>query len=234
MGGLQVNYEVLGEIFKDQLNKERKERCKEDGDYCKQEKFLSRLFGIFSEEIIDIWCQNYKSPYMNLGRPSLYKGDKYTKTTLDFTFQDQESKEIYIVEMKCEIQYENFKYFHLRNEDELKKPPEGNGFLEHHRKKQAFEKFEELGESPENYIVKYLDQETKEHCKVEKIAGIILIWGKVDQENIENKCIGGFHQILSVERMISDLVEWRDENYKSMIAEYQCWSNDMFNQLVGK
>ncbi len=232
MGGLQVNYEVLGEIFKDQLNKERKERCKDDDNYCKREKFLSRVFGIFSEEIVGIWCQHKKSPYKNLGRPSLYDGDgKYTRTTLDFTFQDKDNK-VYIVEMKSEIQYENFKYFHLNNEDELK------GFLSHHRKKQAFKRFEELGKNPDNYIVKYLDSKTNIKYKVEKIAGIILIWGKVNQDIEGRKNIGGFHQVLSVERMISDLITWNkddgDKKFIEMIDIHQCWSNDMFDQLVGK
>ena len=128
--------------------------------------------------------------------------------------------------MKCEIQYKNFKYFHINDENKLE------GFLVHHQKKQAFKRFEELGKNPDSYIVKYLGSE-KKHKEV-KIAGIILIWGKVGQENIENKSIGGFHQILSVERMISDLIEWEDEKFKSMVNEYQCWSNDIFDQLVGK
>lgn len=64
MGGLQVHYEVLGEIFQEQFNKVGKERCKKVDNYCKRERFLSRLFGIFNEEIVDIWCQNKEiSPY---------------------------------------------------------------------------------------------------------------------------------------------------------------------------
>ena len=228
-----MKHKVLAKIFN-----QPDFNCNKAND-CKREKFLSRVFGIFSEDIVDIWGQNKKSSYENLGRPSLYtKDEKYLGTTLDFTFKDRKTNEIYIVEMKCEIQYQNFKYFYLRNEDELKKPPEGKGFLEHHRKKTAFGRFEKLGKNPENYpeefIVKYFDKEEKRKHKVEKIAGIILIWGKVDQEKIENKKIGYFHKILSVERMISDLIDWKDENFTCMIAEYQRWSNDMFDQLVVK
>jgi len=221
-------YDIMGnEVLANIFNQPDLD-CNKDNDDCKREKFLSRLFGIFSEEIVKIWCANEKSPYDDLGRPSLYdKADKYTGTTLDFTFQDKDKK-IYIVEMKCEIQYENFRYFHLNNKDKLE------GFLGHHRKKQAFERFEKLGKNPDRYIVKYLDYEAKEKCKIEKIAGIILIWGKVNQENIENMNIGGFHQILSVERMISDLIRWNDKEFMKMIDNYQCWSNDMFDRLVGK
>ena len=223
-----MNREVLAKIFN-----QPDLVCNKDSD-CKREKFISRLFGIFSEEIVNTWCDRFdgdKFPYKNLGRPSLYdkENDKYTGSTLDFTFQDKDNK-IYIVEMKCEIQYQNFKYFYLNYEDELE------GFLEHHNKK-AFDKFREFPENKNGYIVKYSENSKtseKIEIKQEDICGIILIWGKVNKDIEYKKNIGDFHQILSVERMISDLIEWDDEKFKRMIAEHQCWSNDMFDQLVGK
>ena len=221
-----MNREVLAKIFN-----QPDLVCNKDND-CKREKFLSRLFGILSEEIVKVWCDNCKSPYKDLGRPSLYEDGKYTGTTLDFTFKDRITDKIYIVEMKCEIQYENFKYFYLSDDSEL------NRFLDHHNKK-AFERFKKLPTESDKYIIKYPDPEFSTKKKqLDNIDGIILIWGKVDQEKIENKKIESssfnFHQILSVERMISDLIEWEDEDYKCMIDAYQCWSNDMFDQLVGK
>jgi len=219
-------HEVLANIFKQpDLN------CNKNNT-CKREKFLSRLFGIFSEEIVNIWCQNEQAPFKNLGRPSLYdtKNGKYLHATLDFTFEDREDKKIYIVEMKCEIQYKNFKYFKLLSSSDIA-DDNANNFLRHHRKKKAFERFEELAKDPHCYTVKYLDSQANEVR--EKISGIILIWGSVDQEHIEGKKVGKFHQILSVERMISDLQEWDDGNYKELIEMYQCWSNGMFNQLIG-
>ena len=37
------------------------------------DNFISRIFGIFNEEIVRIWCGNPNSSYEDLGRPSLYK-----------------------------------------------------------------------------------------------------------------------------------------------------------------
>ena len=34
-------------------------------------EFLSRLFGIFSETIVQIWSEDERAPYRNLGRPTL-------------------------------------------------------------------------------------------------------------------------------------------------------------------
>ncbi len=61
--GSEVYHEVLENIFC-QPNRE----CNKNYD-CKREKFLSRLFGIFSEEIVNIWYQYEDLPYENLGMP---------------------------------------------------------------------------------------------------------------------------------------------------------------------
>ncbi len=36
-------------------------------------KFLSRLFGIFSEKIVDVWARDERAPYEGLGRPKTLK-----------------------------------------------------------------------------------------------------------------------------------------------------------------
>lgn len=47
--------------------------------------FLSRVFGIFNEEIIRIWARDDKSPYDSHERtPTLYDGNR--NYTLDFLF----------------------------------------------------------------------------------------------------------------------------------------------------
>ena len=37
-----------------------------------RDKFLSRVFGIFSDRIVEIWCQNPKAPFSNIGRPTIF------------------------------------------------------------------------------------------------------------------------------------------------------------------
>ena len=82
------------------------------------------MFGIFNEEIVRKWCAEEFSPYEDVGRPTIKrKGDDTRGSTLDFTFKNKDGK-LYIVEMKCELQYEGYKYL------ELKEPKKKQ--LDHH------------------------------------------------------------------------------------------------------
>ena len=50
------------------------------------DKYLARLFGLFSEEVVLNWCAYPTSPYENLGRPTLWVSGK-RGSTLDFTLR---------------------------------------------------------------------------------------------------------------------------------------------------
>lgn len=205
----------------------------------KRGKFLSRLFGIFSEEIVKIWCENNKSPYENIGRPTLITSDG-NYYVLDFTFVDKENNK-FIVEMKSEIQYENYKYMVLD-------PDKNVDYLSHHLKKRAFKLF-----ANKSWVM--LKIKGKEIGDEEKF-GTILIWGSLEerfsitssmpsseeQEFLNNmnskwkdmyKEFNNVDRILSVEQMINDLVEWKDENYLDFVKKYQDHSNELFNNLKG-
>ena len=56
-----------------------------------RENFLSRMFGIFSENIVCLWSKSAGAPYENLGRPTVRFDDEATKSTLDFTLRHKES-----------------------------------------------------------------------------------------------------------------------------------------------
>jgi len=127
-------------------------------------KFLSRIFGIFSEEIVNIWCSNDNAPYKNIGRPTIYtKEPKKGHYTLDFTFKDKDNKK-FIVEMKSEIQYENYKYMILQSDT-------ATNYLKHHQKKTAFQLFLNLKNN--RISVK------KEEINNLKSDGSILVWGSL-------------------------------------------------------
>jgi hypothetical protein len=34
--------------------------------------------------------------------------------------------------------------------------------------------------------------------------------------------------------MINDLLEWEDENYKSLVEQYKNWSNALYDKLLGE
>ena len=88
---------------------------KQDKADRKRGKYLSRLFGIFSEDIVRIWAADEKCHYEDLGRPSIRFEDK--TYTLDFTFQHKQSRKVYIVEQKCEIEFQNYKFFILNKKE---------------------------------------------------------------------------------------------------------------------
>ena len=85
-------------------------------------KFLARVFGIFSENIVRRWSASTGAPYENIGRPTVRFDDDDEATrppTLDFTLRNKASKKTYVAEMKCEIEYEKFKYFILTSPEQL-------------------------------------------------------------------------------------------------------------------
>lgn len=178
-------------------------------------KYLSRLFGIFSEKVVEHWANDERAPYENLGRPTLKTPEDTRGHTLDFTFRCRLSGRIYASEMKCEIEYQNFKYFILEKTQQL----------DHHRKP-AFEAFLTSARYPEKYAVRTKGNEVE-------IDGAILVWGAVSasgkREVMSDK---GFHDILSVEEICRDLVKWRNPEYLEMIEQYRSWSNSLFDGLI--
>ena len=118
-------------------------------------------------------------------------------------------------EMKCEIEYQNFRYFVL----------EASHQLDHHQK-DAFNAFLRSARSPEQYIVSIKGQPVK-------IDGAILVWGAVNpQAKREIALEKGFHDILSIEEICHDLVDWQNPEYLEMIERYRTWSNRLFDGLV--
>ncbi len=50
-----------------------------------RDNFRSRLFGLFSEEIVRAWGRNEQAAYRDIGRPTLWQDDRFA--TLDFTLE---------------------------------------------------------------------------------------------------------------------------------------------------
>ncbi|WP_132314114.1 hypothetical protein [Martelella mediterranea] len=178
-------------------------------------KYASRLFGIFSEKIISIWAEDPRSTYIDLGRPTLREHPGDRGYTLDFTLQNKLSKKIYVAEMKCEIEYQNFRYFVLKESSQID-----------HHKKPAFDIFLKSAKKPEDIHVSLKRKPIEAH-------GAILVWGAVDRSATsaiaEEK---GFHEILSVEEICDNLSEWENEAYIELIKTRQTWSNALFDGLL--
>ena len=182
-----------------------------------RDKFLSRVFGIFSERIVRIWCQNPKAPFSDLGRPTIYYGEEGKYCILDFLLKDKKG-ELFVTEMKCEIEYQRYKFFTLSDPEQLV-----------HHSKNAFGKFLQLGQDPNQYTVKVKGEEKP--C----IKGIALIWGRVIQEKkhlISSEY--NINHILCLESITNDLLNWDDSNYKNFIKDRMTWAEELFNGLTNR
>lgn len=180
-----------------------------------RDKFLSRILGIFNEEIVRIWCRSEISPFEDIGRPTIYELEETGRgSTLDFTFQDKKTKKKYVSEMKCEIQFENFKYLELHSVDQLK-----------HHNKTAFQRFIGIANEPKKYSVKVQGKEIN-------VNGSILVWGKTKPESIQEICDStNLTDILSLENIINDLIKIKDNNYFDLLRQKQEWIDYLFNRL---
>jgi len=180
-----------------------------------RDKFLSRIFGIFNEEIVRIWCRSEISPFEDIGRPTIYELEKTGRgSTLDFTFHDKVTKKKYVSEMKCEIQFENFKYLELDSVDQLA-----------HHTKTAFQRFIGIANEPKKYLAKVQGKEIN-------VDGAILVWGKTNPASIMEICDStNLTDVLSIENIINDLVKIKDNNYLELLNQKQEWINYLFNGL---
>lgn len=127
-------------------------------------KFLSRVFGIFSEEIVRIWAADPRAPFEGMGRPTLRVAGDSKGSTLDFTFRSRHTGLAYPAELKCEIEYQRYRYFVLTDIGQLK-----------HRIKPAFDAL--LVAAAKNPGVRTCVQQHEI-----SIDGAILVWGAATPE----------------------------------------------------
>ena len=182
-----------------------------------RDKFLSRLFGIFSEEVVRAWCTLPDAPYADEGRPTLRHSSGGKGYTLDFTLRDRASNQLYIAEMKCELEYEGYRYLQLTNPEQVR----------HHEKNgEAFRKFLEVAQHP-NSIPVTINQRPVE------VSGSVLIWGAATRQGAEAVCKAyGFHDLLTVEEMLPALQANPPAKWSRRIADLRTWSKELFDFLL--
>lgn len=173
--------------------------------------FLSRIFGIFNEEIIRIWARDVRSPYvLHEQRPTLYDGTR--AYTLDFLFE--KNNEFFVSEMKCEIQYQNYRYWRLTNPNQL----------DHHLSKRAFELFLQLSRDAYSVPVKA--------GKPIEVKGTVLIWGAASSVGISaTQEQFGISDVLTIESCIGDLLEWNNHEYQVFLSQREDWLSSFFDAL---
>ncbi len=181
-----------------------------------RDKYLARLFALFSEQIVRLWCARDDTPYDDLGRPTLYPTAAAKPWhTLDFTLRRRASDRIYVGELKCELEFDNFKYLRLTESWQL----------HNHLKKPAFQAFVAAARAPSTMSVR---------CSGKPITidGAILIWGAITEHGREaTMAEHGFADVLCLETMVANLQEWKDEEWAELLHHHRGWSNDLFEAL---
>jgi hypothetical protein len=181
----------------------------------KRGAFLSRYFAFFSEEVVRHWAKCDQAPYRDLGRPTLWSGNN-NYHTLDFTLQSRRDQKSYVGELKCELEYENYKYLRLTNLSQLT----------HHLGGAAFKKFLFLAEDPDALVVKLA-------ARNHKVDGAILVWGDVsDAGRVAAIERYGFADVLAVSDMLQDLSIWRPVAWEEFVGTRKRWTTELFDFLA--
>jgi len=182
-----------------------------------RDAYLSRVFGIFNEKIVTTWCKG-AAPYEDLGRPTVFKHGESGFATLDFTLRNRASGQVYVAELKCELQFENYKYLRLSDP----------GQLRHHGLK-AFQWFCDLALNQSDYHVKVKGRPCEVH-------GAILIWGATTPEGVDAvKRLYRFQDVLSLEDMITALnAQTGCQDYRNLIIERDTWWRQLVMGLLGE
>ena len=118
--------------------------------------------------------------------------------------------------MKCEIQYQNYKYWMLEDASQL----------EHHRGKRAFELFLDVAKDPASINVRAGSEV--------KPSGAILVWGAVSPNGAKSvQDLFGISDVLAVEDCMRDLLRWGNSDYRELITEKKDWCNELYRTLLG-
>ena len=186
-------------------------------DESARDKFLSRLFGIFNEEIVRIWCRSPQSRYRDLGRPRLKKPEDKGGYTLDFALQPKDAKKVLVAEMKCWLEYQNYRYLKLESCRQLETI-----------KNDAFLCFRELALDPTSFIVEIGGKRASPD-------GCVLVWGSVTEEGRSSVMSAfGLYDVLSLERIVEDLLSWKDREFQDFVERRRSWCDELFGYLAGR
>jgi hypothetical protein len=182
-----------------------------------RDNYLSRLFGLFSEQVVRDWCKFPMASYEDLGRPTLLGPDERRGPTLDFTLRNRVSGLTCVAELKCEIAYRGYSYLRLAGSSQLlrERGPAFNRFLKMATESDAFQV--KIGGSA---------------CHID---GAILVWGATTPAGRDAVIDAyGFVDVLSVEDMLKDLAVRRPTHWIERIDRLQGWSEELFNFLFDR
>jgi hypothetical protein len=182
----------------------------------RQDNFRSRLFGLFSEEIVRVWAADTRAPYEDVGRPTLFAPGDIRGSTLDFMLRRRGDNRQFVAELKAEFAFEKYAYLRLSDP----------GQLRHHQGVPAFARLLEMTRSPGAY-------EVRVGGKRVVADGAVLVWGAVSEPGRQAVVeTFGFTDVLSLEEILVDLRAWSSPAWRKRLGQFRSWSNGLFDALL--
>lgn len=191
--------------------------------------FLSRLFGLFNEELVRLWGEMESAPYEYLGRPTIYPKDANGYTTLDFALRRRTDGCNFVTEMKCEIAYQGFRYMTLTGVEQVQR------HISEQKKagKVSFPRFVEAALYPDRFNCTVTTRNGKRSEIA--IAGAILVWGNTSEAGRETVIEEfAFADVLSVQDIINELIQAGEQRYLDFVEQRGNWCRQLFSSLVGE
>lgn len=162
-----------------------------------------------------MWASDPRAPYEDLGRPTLRMSGEKVGSTLDFTLRSKSTGKTYVAELKCEIEYQDYRYLVLTDCDQLT-----------HHNKAAFAAL--LTAASGN-----AQQRTYVGKKEVQIDGAILIWGAATSDGRASVMAEKrFFDVLNRAEIIADLRNWKSERFRSLLDQRRSWSNELYDSLA--
>jgi len=71
--------------------------------YSVRDKYLARVFSLFSEQAVRAWCACPNAAYEDLGRPTLRDPNQTRGHTIDFTLRRRDNGKTYVAGLKANL-----------------------------------------------------------------------------------------------------------------------------------
>jgi hypothetical protein len=181
-------------------------------DDPERSRFLDGLFSLFAREVVHCWATDANAPYADMGKPILRQHNAARGSPLDFAFQERRRKHIYGVVLYCD--------------------PLGDGPLKDANQITAlsatrtFAAFLHAAAQPSAYSLSVGGADYP-------LVGSILIWSSMESKKTRAviRKTYAFHDILSVEDIIRDLIAWKNRDYQMLLDRRAAWCYDFFRGL---
>ena len=131
--------------------------------------------------------------------------------------RERNTDKLYIAEMKCELEYERYRYLRLDSPKQVR----------HHEKNgMAFRKFLEVARNPTSVAVTV-------NQKPVEISGSVLVWGAATPKGVEAVVRKyDLHDLLTIEDMLPQLRANPPAEWSERIKDLRAWSMELFDFLL--